>query len=306
MGKTNRNVLFLFLFLSGLFIKSVYAERMGVIHQGEFTILSENLLKPAVDEVSGVYPKLKTELETVFSWKLDFKPTLLLVRDPKVFQQRGGSDLIVGFAVPSKNLIVIDYSKMNLHPFTLETTLKHELCHLLLHRYIKAENLPRWLDEGVSQWASDGIAEIILSGRSVLDEASLTGKYILLDHLETGFPPEQRLLSLAYEQSRSFIDYLTRRFGRDKLLEILNHLKDGNSPETAFQMSIAVSPEELERQWHEYLRRKTTWFTYVSLHLYEILFFLTALLTATYGTIRILTQKKAYGRDDEEESEEDL
>ena len=90
-----------------------------------------------------------------------------------------GDPLVVAFAVPQRNLIVIDYSKMITHPLSLETTLKHELCHILLHEHIKTEILPRWLDEGLCQWASGGIGEIIMDQkRSRLNRAAFSREFI--------------------------------------------------------------------------------------------------------------------------------
>jgi len=67
--------------------------------------------------------------------------------------------------------IVIDSSRMNVNPFTLSVTAKHELAHLLLHHKINRTHLPRWLDEGFAQWASDGISEIITGNRTFLANA---------------------------------------------------------------------------------------------------------------------------------------
>jgi hypothetical protein len=104
-------------------------------------------------------------LENTLEWTIDFKPTIVLVNDSEKFQEMTGNSLIVAYAVSQRNLIVIDHSKMNTKPFSLGSIIKHELCHLLLHDKISKVILPRWLDEGVSQWVSDGIAEIIMSRR---------------------------------------------------------------------------------------------------------------------------------------------
>ena len=118
------------------------------------------------EKTAGFYPDLKAELEETIGWKIDFKPGIVLVKDNNTFQKMSGSSLIVAYALPDQGIIVIDYSRMKTDPFTLEATIKHELCHLLLHENIGSEKLPRWLDEGVAQWASGGLADIVMEKRS--------------------------------------------------------------------------------------------------------------------------------------------
>jgi hypothetical protein len=212
-----------------------------------------------------------------------------------------GSDLFVAFAVPERNLVVIDYSKMHTRPFTLRTTLKHELCHLMLHQYVRGNRLPKWLDEGIAQWVSDGIPEIIMDPKqSPLKQAALSGNYIRIRSLAEHFPRERRSLLLAYEESRSLVEYINREFGVDALLGILEHLKQGQVVEEAILEILFVTEDELEAKWHGHLRKRITWFTYLSTHLYGILFFLAALITI-YGFIRVLVKKRRRYEDEEDD-----
>jgi hypothetical protein len=231
---------------------------------------------------------------------VNFRPTVLLVNESETFQRMAGTNLIVAFAVPERNLMVIDYSKMRTDPFTIETTMKHELCHLLLHNNIKEENLPRWLDEGICQWVSDGIAEIIMTQkRSVLDEAVLSGRYISIRALTGRFPRDKRYLVLAYEESKSLVEYMMGAFGEEAVLSVLKYLEDGVEVEEAIIRGLSISLDELESRWLQHLKRKITWVTYLINHLYEILFFLAA-MAMIYGFVRRLMKKRAY-KDEEEE-----
>jgi hypothetical protein len=215
-----------------------------------------------------------------------------------------GSPLFVAFAVPEQQLVVIDYSRMTTDPFTLRTTLKHELCNLILHRHIESVRLPTWLDEGIAQWTSDGIAEIIMDRkRSVLREATLSGNYLSMLDLVHGFPRDRRSLMLAYEQSRSFIEYVSREFGTDEIREMLGYLSTGDTVDEAIERSLSVSLGSLERKWQHQLRQRTTWFSYLSTHLYGILFFFAALITIG-GFIRVMIRKRRrYADEDDRLSE---
>ena len=288
----NRVLLILFFLLIAL-PESLLATQ-AVLQSEEVLVQFEKPLENAAKEVADIYPAVKAELENTFKWRLDFRPTVILIKDSKTFQKIVESSLIVAVAVPQKNLIVINNSKMNVHPFTLEITLKHELCHLMLHHHISEENLPKWLNEGVAQWSSEGIAEIIMGeSRDVLKQASLSGEFISLRELTDKFPEDERAVLLAYEESKSIVEYIIREFGASGLLQVLNHLKNGYDVDAAIFKGLSVPFYELENRWHDYLQKRTTWFTYFSNNLYNVLFFLAGMIL-TYGFIRFLLKKKAY------------
>ena len=182
-------------------------------------------------QVSDLYPDVKENLGSIFGWELYLSPSILLIKDRNNFLKMAGDPLVVAFAVPRRNLIIIDYSKMITHPFSLETTLKHELCHLLLNEHIKTEILPRWLDEGLCQWASGwhrrnhyGSKTIALKSGSFFQENLSASK-----DLQQTFPPDENSRLLAYEQSKSFVSYLVRQFGKGEVLNVLKKMKQGRN-----------------------------------------------------------------------------
>ena len=199
----------LILFLTLFYVHDVYALETSILHEEEVLILYEESLRGAAEEVAQMYPAVRKELEKDLVWGVNFRPTVLLIKDRNTFQRLAGSNLIVAYAVPQKKLIVIDYSKMMTEPFKIEVPLKHELCHLLLHQHIHREKLPRWLNEGIAQWVSGGIAELLMNQKgSVLDAAILSGKYISIRALTNRFPQGRKSLMLAYEESKSLIEYI--------------------------------------------------------------------------------------------------
>ncbi|MFO7737855.1 MAG: peptidase MA family metallohydrolase, partial [Desulfatiglandaceae bacterium] len=243
---------------------------------------------------------LSANLEHTFGWNFNLKPSILLIKDGEAFRQMAESPLTVAFAVPARNLIVIDHSRMHLNPFTLEVILKHELCHLLLHHHVREVALPRWLDEGVCQWASDGIADIILSQKqSSLNRATLQRSLIPLNALENDFPRDDASLVLAYEQSKSVVTYIVHKFGKEGVLSVLNGMRQGEPLDTAILNELSISLAELEEKWRHTLRQRVTWFTYVIYNIYEILFVLGALITV-FAFIKVFIRKKAYMKDESE------
>ena len=275
-----------FIFLSLILLNPLPAENK-VLQTGEVTVIFEERQEVAAVEVAKVYPLVKSELTENLGWSVDFKPTVLLDRGGETIKRNTGSDIFVAYAVPQRNLIVLDTSRVYAKPFSLESTLKHELCHLLIHRNI--ENPPRWLDEGVCQWASGGIAEFMTEdGKRALQNAAVSGRLISIREL-VSFPPED--IILAYEESKSIIEYIEKEFGKQGVLRILAYLKEGYSLDDSLQKGLSVTTLELDEKWQAYLKKRRGWFPYLSRNLYGILFFFAALITV-YGFMRMLKKKK--------------
>jgi hypothetical protein len=282
----------------------LFAAQPSVLETEVVIVVYHEALENAAEQVVAVYPDIKQDLEKTFQWSLDFRPTVVLVKDSQRFFQIAGTRHIVAFAAPRENVMVIDHSKMHTTPFTLASTLKHELCHLLLHHYIDGERLPKWLDEGVSQWASDGVAEVIMDyKRAILPQAIVSGRYFRMNALHERFPRDKQALQLAYAQSRSFVDYISKEYGRDQILLLLNKLRKGLEIEAAIEETFAITFDELEKKWLEQLKNKKIWLTFLITHIYEILFFLGA-ITLVSGFIRFVIKRKAY-KDSYEDQEEE-
>lgn len=266
----------------------------------EVVVLYEESLAKVAHEVAKAYPSVKSQLVATLNWKIDSSPEIVLVKGRNNFREMAGNDIIVAFAEPERNLIVLDTSRVYNKPFTLEATLKHELCHLILHRHIERGNLPRWIDEGVCQWASGGIAELMAGDEGrVLAKAEVSGRLISMSELET-FPEDERSLILAYEESKSIVEYIVSEYGKQGILNLLENLKEGYSLNDSILKSLSITPSVLESGWQSNLKRKYTWFSYLSDNLYTILFVFAALVTV-YGFIRLLKKKREYKDEDEEE-----
>ncbi|HSB51816.1 MAG TPA: hypothetical protein VLD40_04090 [Dissulfurispiraceae bacterium] len=291
-------MLVLFLFLPGL----VDAATRGVMDAAEVTVYYDDSLQAAAREVVALYPKAKAAIEGTLPWKVSFKPTVILTGRAS-FQHFSQNPKIVAFAVPADNLIVIDHSRVAADPSTLAATLKHEICHLQLHHYIAGGRLPRWLDEGYCQWTSDGIAEVFIDSRtSQIERAVLAGRLIPLHDLSSAFPSEERSLVLAYEESKSVVEYVIREHGFPSLMAVFDDLKAGYSIDKAIEAALSYPTPDLEEQWLRALRGHIGWVSYFSTYIYEFLFLLGALVTV-YGFVRLMRRiRTAKDQPDDEET----
>lgn len=285
------------------FLRATVVAQTQILQNDDIAVVYEPPLKAAAGEVLRMYPVLRQELEGLFGWHLNAGAQVVLVKTNQTFQNLARNNLIVAFAVPDKNLIVIDYSRMSTRPFNLSITLKHEMCHLLLHEHINSGNLAKWVDEGVCQWASDGIGEILMDQNgSGLDAAIMAGQTLRLSRLAETFPGDTRSLTLAYEQSKSVVAFIDRQFGKQALLNILSDLKNGKTIETASMQNLSITISELENQWLTEIERTPRWLVYLADNLYGILFFLAALLTVCGFLLRL--KRKRRWEDEQEEDDE--
>lgn len=291
-------LLLLLLILMAAPVIRAYAQR-DHLESKESIIIYDDGLRAVAEKTAGIYPDLKAELEEMMGWDIDFKPVIVLIKDNSTFQKMSGSCLIVAYALPDQGVIVVDYSRMMTDPFTLEATIKHELCHLLLHNKIGSERLPRWLDEGVAQWASGGLADIVMEKRSILSEAFRQNRLIGLKYLSGGFPDDGSMLMLAYAESKGFTEYMAKTGGARGILSLLNLLKDGEDIDSAIIKTFSVSFQELERGWHEDMEKSAIWIAILINNLYEVLFSLAA-LALVYGFFRAWRKKRQYGEEDGE------
>jgi hypothetical protein len=291
----SKNISFLLILTSVIILlfasTGAHSAPRNFMEQKDVIIIFDAGLHSVAVETALFYPAIKSELEKIIGWEVDFRPEVILIKDHATFQSMAGSPLTIGYAMPDKNVMVIDYSRMMADPVALESTIKHELCHLLLHRYIKDESLPRWLDEGIAQWASGGIADIVMEKRSPLDRAILQNRIFGLRYLADGFPADDDGLRLAYAESKSFVEYITAKKGMQGLLALLERLRDGDNIDMAMDRAFSENFEGLEQKWHESLEKKGLWITELINNLTEVIFFLSAIVLV-YGFFRVWRRRK--------------
>jgi len=264
-------------------------------------ILREEGLEVQGGQLKQMYAGAKKTVEDTLGWKLGAPPRLVLTADKEHFEKMSGSPLVSAFAVPRQHTVVMLVSRAASDSYVLRETLEHELCHLVLHAHIDPELLPKWLDEGICQWLSGSLGEILAGQGLVTSGINLAHHPIPLQQLTKTFPADRRALLKAYEESRLFVDFLRSRYGRNGLLRLLDHLKGGQEIEAAVLEVFSNSLQNLESEWLDELRSRNLWLLWISQYLYEILFFLGALLTVL-AFLRVTIRKRAYDPDEDDDA----
>jgi hypothetical protein len=285
--------LFFFFILFSFAVPSPHAADFESFENDGVVVLFPPSLRAAAKETVQMAPGIKKSLQETFGWSFHFKPTIILMKDSRRFRQMTHNPLIVGFAIPKKDLVVIDYPRAG-NPNNFQNILKHEFCHLFLHKHIRNVSIPRWFDEGVAQWVGNGVMDILHDQRdALLPKAAFSDQLIPLGALNKEFPGNTHALRLAYEESRSFIDFIISTHGKSGLLDISELMKENVPLREAFFKAFGTPLYKIEKEWQASLKQNIAWFAHLSYYLYEILFALGALILI-YGFFKILRKKRAY------------
>ena len=243
-------------------------------------VVYETGARYAAERIAALSPSLLEELEAATGLKADFRATVIPVPRREDFRRMGGEDAFIAFARPAQNLIVMDLSRFEQRPASLPPVLKHEFSHLLLHRHIPEGRLPRWLDEGIAQHLSDGLSEYLPGQQDmILGEALAAGRVPSLGALEARFPGDDFGLQLAYEQSRSIVGYMAKRYSDTVMIPLLTNLANGMSAEEAWRAVSGISLARLEAEWRQHQASPLAWLGRMAGHVYGVVFFLAALAT---------------------------
>ena len=174
---------------------------------------------------------------------------------------------IQGIAVSEMNLTVINaqnfFQKSNNDIFKL---LEHELAHIYMGNYINHHSdiaFPRWLNEGLAQWISDGSNELFSSSfQDSLQAAFLSNKILPFSSIISGFPITQDDFTLAYAQSLSMVEYLSEKYGNEKIKELIAKLKEDKNFYIAFSNVYPLPFTEVEKNWQNEKRENNYTFDY--------------------------------------------
>lgn len=146
-----------------------------------------------------------------------------------------------------KNRVVVPFEG-NYEQF--RHVIHHELVHAVLNDMFYGGNLQNALTRGISVelplWMNEGLCEFeSLGGYDTrtdmfLRDLALSEKLRDLEALD-GY--------LAYRGGQAFYWYITRKYGREKIAELLQRLKTQRSLNAAFQSAFKMSFEDFSRQW---------------------------------------------------------
>jgi len=124
----------------------------------------------------------------------------------------------------------------------------HELTHLVLDTAVRNpyHYPPRWLNEGIAVYLSEGYGA---SDRSAVADAVRASSVMPLEALTAQFPTTQERFFLAYSESVSAVSFLVDHYGRDAMVALVRSYKDGVSDDEAFQAALKTDVAGFAAAW---------------------------------------------------------
>lgn len=165
-----------------------------------------------------------------------------------------------GFAEVFKFRIAIPFSGSLSE---LHHTITHEVTHIFSYQLLYPDLFesiltnqfiaqpPLWFIEGLAEYEAGPITE---EGEMVLRDAVLEGGFIPLDQLSDFSMLDN--VYLAYQESRSLIDYIAEMYGEDKLVVMHRKFAGRISLDRLVESSLGISLSELEEGWIRQLKKR--------------------------------------------------
>ncbi|MBM3130982.1 MAG: hypothetical protein FJ009_20435 [Chloroflexi bacterium] len=169
----------------------------------------------------------------------------------------GAKEWTGGRAFPSSNVILIDIA-----PDSLEwgkRAVAHEITHLVIHQKIRSPlgelSLPPLIDEGLAvYYESPGAPEPQFAAS--LQRAIRDDTLISLRALTRAFSADPQIANLSYAQSYSVVDFILRRYGRDKMTQLLQAFKQGGFYDDILIQVLGADLDDLEAAWRKEIGAK--------------------------------------------------
>jgi hypothetical protein len=124
----------------------------------------------------------------------------------------------------------------------------HELTHVLVGNltFSCLGIIPTWLNEGLAVYGEGGLEE---QSRTQLEEAIAADHLLPVRALSGGFAEDPGQANLSYSESYSLVNYLIERYGHDKMIALLQTLRDSATVDAGLQQIYGFDIEGFEDEW---------------------------------------------------------
>lgn len=162
-----------------------------------------------------------------------------------------------GVADPDRGFIVLPtFDWERTPPHTVRRTLRHELAHVALQRWLGAARTPRWFTEGYAQWAA---GEWSFESAWQLRLALFGDRTPPLDSLSLDWPRDEMDARIAYLLSASAVAYLVDRSGENGLRVLLERWRETTDFDAAFRSTYGLTMGQFEEDWRAHVKRRYGW-----------------------------------------------
>ncbi len=143
--------------------------------------------------------------------------------------------------------------------FHWASTLWHEMSHVFTLSMTNSK-IPRWFTEGIAVH-EETAANPEWGDRLGVDEINAIKDHRLLPiaDLDRGFihPSYPRQIIVSYFQGGKVCDYITEKWGWDKILAMIHDYGNGEDTPSVIRKELGIAPEEFDKQFLAYVDAQT-------------------------------------------------
>lgn len=197
------------------------------------------------------------QIQSVINYQINNRVTIILYDSQNDFQETNVTDEYLsegvgGFTELFKNRVVV--------PFTgsykaFRHVLHHELVHAVVNDMFYGGSLQNVIANNISiripLWFNEGLAEYLSLGWETNTDM------FIRDAITSGYLPDIQNLDgyVAYRGGQAVFYYIARKYGEEKIGEIVNKVKSKGGVEEGIKASIGLTLEELNERWKKEIKR---------------------------------------------------
>ena len=191
-------------------------------------------------------------------WQLKKPVSIIIYNSHNEFQQNNVVSVymqegILGVTELYKNRVVMpfegDYQEFR-------NTLHHELVHAMINDMVyggRIQNIVRSRTQlSIPLWANEGLAEFLSSNWDT--EVDMIIRDLAINERIPSISELQSIL--AYRGGQSVWRFIAKKYGREKIAEILQAMKRYQNAEKGFEEALGMDYEELNEQWQKYIKKE--------------------------------------------------
>ena len=197
------------------------------------------------------------QIQESFNYSINNRISLIIYNSQNDFQETNVTDSylsegIEGFTELFKNRVVVQFHgsyKMFRH------LIHHELVHAVMNDMFYGGSLQNIISNNITIqipiWFSEGMAEYQALGWDVNTDM------FIRDAAINEYLPDVQSLSgyFAYRGGQAVFYYVAKKYGKEKIGELINALKSFGNVDAAFKQTIGLNLEEFNERWKKDIKR---------------------------------------------------
>ena len=197
------------------------------------------------------------KIQESFKYEINNRVTIIVYNSQNDFQETNVTDSylsegIQGFTELFKNRVVVQFTGSYKE---FRHLIHHELSHAVINDMFYGGSLQNIISNNISLqlplWFNEGLAEYESIGWDI-DEDMFIRDAAISEYL----PDIQQLRGFfAYRGGQAVFYYIAKKYGKEKIGELLHKLKGVGNLNEAFKQTIGLNLKELSKRWEKDIKR---------------------------------------------------